>query len=204
MRRIIIIFLLLFLALSLCCAGDKLSDTSLREYLIWIDPYLQGLDVDKTPVFITGAYTAKIKDGKVNTIRDSDGQAVALSPDTMDSTQTIIANSILEESIDVLRAAQFCIKQGYYNDLQNDPYAVIPYEVEMIVTEDGIALFPEKERIEKIIIAISNLKADENTEGAVWVQNLYLVPIGISVHISLKDGAYKAFSYGAAFDYVME
>lgn len=186
------------------CAGEKFSDASLEKYMKDVEPYIVGLNADDDPGSIkAGEYSALIKQGKVVHMwgPETDGTKVQ---DLNDPQVKEIADKLFAEYSTILPIAQECLESGYCSKPSNDPYAVVLYDIKVFLTEEGVACFPDSDRIARITVTVKNRRAEQNTDGAVLVQKTYLKPRGLRICIDYKDGTTHDFGYGEAYDYAYE
>ena len=194
-------FLTMMALLFVGCAGEKFSVASLEKYMKDVEPYIVGLNADDDPgSIIAGEYSALIKQGKVVHMwgPETDGTKVQ---DLNDPQVKEIADKLFAEYSTILPISQECLKRGYYSEPGNDPYAAVLYDIYVFLTEEGVACFPDSDRIARISVAVSNSRAEQDTDGAVLVQKTYLKPRGLRICIDYKDGVTSDYSYGDVYDY---
>ena len=203
MKFIKISLVLFVLSIVGCTFGaQKISDLELSEFMERVSPYLQELDAEKDPVYIeyyNHKYSMKMEKGEPVVLIRNDEEPTLLSLDNSENHELV--EEMSSNANTILSITQNCMRNKMYVDLANDPSGVRPFDVYCYLSEEGLALFPKKEQIERISICIHSKKSNKGQEGAIQIGGLFRVPNGLAVYIDWKDKTYSAYLFGDDFDY---
>ena len=203
MKRIKLILVFLILSIVGCTyRAEKLSDAELSAFMERVSPYLQELDAETDPVYIdfyNHKYSMKMEKGEPVVLIDNDEESTFLSLDNSENHE--LAEEMSSNAYKTLGIVQYCMRNKMYVELENDPNGVRPYDVYCYLADEGIALFPKNEQIERISICIHSEKSQKGQEGAIQIGKVFRVPKGLAVYIDWKDKTYSAYLFGDDFDY---
>ena len=200
MRRCVFFMLLLaiFFLCSCMCAGERLSDYSLQQFMAQANPFLQNLDTNLDPIVVMnycGKYDAKIESGETVTLIEHSAGSLPLYQDE----NARISERIQLDASKFLQAVQICIQGKDFINLHNDPYAVRPYQILLELSEERIQSLFGSGRIVRVCISIHT--RNEEGEQAIHVQRQHLVPDGLVIDVFREDETIESYLYGPAYDY---
>ena len=205
MKRAVTVLLVIVVSLSFggSCNRNRISQESLYDFIEKTNEYIRMIDIGADPVLVEqydNHYDLKIERGNPITLIDITGETSTSLNLEVDDNQAI-ARRIMDDAEVNLSALQICLKEGYYTEPIYDASIEDIVLVHTNLTEEGINLFSNTDKIARISLAIVPRIEKRMEENAVRVGNVYMIPEGINIVIKLKDGVLVSYDYGAAFDH---
>ena len=199
MKRLIFVAFIIFFSFLFGCTDTvkkTLPEASVQKLVEDLDSYLQGLSASHVLVEnYEGKYDLEIEHGEaVKLIEVKKHRFGPLSLNNEENRQ--ISECICEKAFDVLRTIQICLNNGYYENMYSAPSAEEKYGIYMDISKDGIELFQDTEAIDRVDILIHTRNGTISDLYAVRFQNRLLIPNGLIVWFTYKDGTKTAYNFG--------